>query len=155
MHIRNLPYAELKNAYQTVKQFAEEQTGGEINSVQGDIEEQLGIAGDDTEELIIKFIKRFDLNATEFEIDKHFYSEGELFGSGPSIANIIILIIKVSLWIIELISFEQIKHDHKPEWYRPSNRKVIGLTFKQMLTWYLEKDFKKADSTSYRLALGY
>jgi hypothetical protein len=155
MHTRNIPYVELKNAYQTVKRFAEEQTGGEINSLQGDIEEQLGIAGDDTKELLIKFIKRFDLNAEGFEIDKHFYSEGELFGSGPALANLVILIIKVSMWLIEVLSFKQIKFNNKPEWYRPSDRELIGLTFKQMLTWYMEKDFKKANSTFYKLALGY
>lgn len=153
MQIKKLPYAELKNAYQTVKLFVEEQTGGEIYSLRDDIEIQLKIAGDDTAELLEKFIKTFGLTANGFDFERHFYSEGELFSSGPALANIFVLLIKVSLWFIEVLSFKQIKFKHKPEWYRPSDREVIGLTYKQMLVWYLEKDFKKVDNTSYRLVI--
>lgn len=155
MQIKKLPYAELKNAYQTVKLFVEEQTGGEIYSLRDDIEKQLKMPGYDTAELLEKFIKNFDLTANGFDFERHFYSEGELFSSGPALANIFVLLIKVSLWFIEVLSFKQIEFKHKPEWYRPSDREVIGLTYKQMLVWYLEKDFTKVNDTSYRLALDY
>ncbi len=153
MLIRQLPYIELKDAYQTVKCFVEGQTHAKIYSLRGDIEEQLGIAGDDTEELLEKFIKTFGLSANGFAFDEHFYSEGEQFGSGPLLINFIVLIVKVFIGLIEILSFKPVKFACQPNWHRPSERKVSGLTFKQMLTWYLEKDFVKAENIVYQLTI--
>jgi hypothetical protein len=151
MQYKELPFTQLRQAYTTVKQFIEDETGCEIDSLHNTIEEHLGIAGDDTEELLGKFIKQFGLITEGFEFDKHFYSEGELFGSGPALYNIVVFVIKVVLWIVETLSFKRIQF-HKPQWYRPVDREVSDLTFKQMLTWYLEKDFTAVEQTSYRLA---
>lgn len=152
MQYKELPFTQLRQAYTTVKQFIEDETGCEIDSLHNKIEEHLGIAGDDTEELLGKFIKQFGLITEGFEFDKHFYSEGELFGSGPFLTNIVIMIIKVVMWLIEILSFKQIRFNNKPDWYRPLDREVSDLTFKQMLTWYIEKDFAAVEKTSYRLA---
>jgi hypothetical protein len=111
----------------------------------------LGIAGDDTEELLNKYIKQFGLSADGFESDKHFYSEEELFGSGPALENIVIMLVRVVMWLIEVLSLKFIMFNNKPNWYRPSDREVSDLTLKQMLTWYLEKDFTEVDQTMYTL----
>lgn len=152
MQYKNLPFSQLRHAYNTVKQFIEDETGCEINSLQNKIEEHLGIAGDDTGELLGKFINHFGLSAEGFEFDKHFYSEGELFGSGPTLYNIVVFVIKVVLWIIETLSFKRLNFHSKPQWYTPVDREVSDLTFKQMLTWYIEKDFTYVNHTSYKLA---
>jgi hypothetical protein len=136
MQYKELHFSQLRHAYTTIKRFIEDKTGCEIDSLHNKIEAHLGIAGDDTEELLGKFIKKYGLSADGFEFDKHFYSEGELFGSG---------------WLIEILSFKQIRFNNKPDWYRPLGREVSDLTFKQMLTWYIEKDFTAVDKTSYRL----
>jgi hypothetical protein len=65
------------------------------------------------------------------------------------------MIIKVVMWLTEMISFKLIRFKNFPEWYRPLHRQVSDLTFKQMLTWYLEKDFTKIEQTSYKLAALY
>jgi len=155
MQYKELPFSKLRQAYTTAKQFIEDETGCEIDSLQNKIEEHLGIAGDDTEELLDRFIKQYGLSADGFEFDKHFYSEGELFGSGPVLTNIVIMIIKVVMWLIEILSIKQIQFNNKPNWYRPLDREVSDLTFKQMLTWYLEKDFTAVEQTSYRLATSF
>lgn len=92
------------------------------------------------------------MSADGFEFDKHFYSEGELFGSGPALYNIVVLVIKVVLWIIETLSVKRLQFHNKPQWYKPVDREVSDLTFKQMLTWYIEKDFTYVNHTSYKLA---
>jgi hypothetical protein len=155
MQYKELPFSQLRQAYTTVKQFIEDETGCEIDSLQNKIEEHLGIAGDDTEELLDKFVKQFGLSTEGFNIDKHFYSEGELFGSGPALYNIFIMPVKLVIWVIEVLSFKQIHFNNKPQWYRPSDREVSDLTFKQMLTWYIEKEFTAVEQTSYRLATSY
>jgi hypothetical protein len=155
MQYKELPFSQLRQAYTTVKQFIEDETGCEIESLQNKIEAHLGIAGDDTEELLGKFIKQYCLSAEGFDISNHFYSEGELFGSGPALYNIVVFVIKVVLWIVETLSFKRIQFNNKPQWYRPLAREVSDLTFKQMLTWYLEKDFTAVEQTSYRLATSF
>jgi hypothetical protein len=153
MQYKELPFSQLRQAYTTVKQFIEDESGCEIDSLHNKIKEHLGIADDDTEELLGKFIKQFNLSAEGFDFDKHFYSEGELFGSGPVLINIVVMIVKVVMWLIEILSIKQIQFNNKPQWYRPVDREVSDLTFKQMLTWYLEKDFTAVEKTSYRLAM--
>lgn len=152
MQYKELHCSQLRQAYTAVKQFIEDETGCDIDSLHNKIEEHLGIAGDDTEELLGKFINQFGLSAEGFEFDKHFYSEGELFGSGPVLYNIVVFVIKVVLWIIETLSFKRLNFHSKPQWYTPVDREVSDLTFKQMLTWYIEKDFTYVNHTSYKLA---
>jgi hypothetical protein len=136
-----------------LNKFIEDETGCEIDSLNNKIEAHLGISGDDTEELLGKFIKQFGLSTEGFDINKHFYSEGELFGSGSVLTNIVIMIIKVVIWLVEILSFKQIRFNNNPQWYRPLDREITDLTFKQMLTWYLEKDYTAVEQTSYRLAM--
>lgn len=152
MQYKELPFSQLRQAYTTVKQFIEDETGCEIDSLNNKIEAHLGIAGDDTEKLLGKFINQFGVSAEGFVFDKHFYSEGELFSSGPALYNIVVLVIKVVLWIVETLSFKRLQFQSKPQWYRPVDREVSDFTFKQMLTWYIEKDFTHVNHTSYKLA---
>jgi len=43
------------------------------------IEEDLGISGDDAEELVIEFSKRFKVNIEGFKFDKYFHPEPSIF----------------------------------------------------------------------------
>ncbi|WP_419699072.1 DUF1493 family protein [Mucilaginibacter sp. NFX135] len=46
------------------------------------IEDDLGITGDDAEELIIEFSKFFKVNIDNFRFNRYFYPEPSLFSSG-------------------------------------------------------------------------
>ena len=151
MQIRELHYGNLGQAYTTVKQFLEKQSGCNVHSLQARIGDDLGLAGDDVEELLVAFVQLYSLSWGDFDFSKHFYSEGELFGSGPTLENIVIMLVRVVMWLIEVLSLKFIRFNKKPDWYRPLDREVSDLTFKQMLTWYLEKDFTAVDKTLYRL----
>jgi hypothetical protein len=63
MQHKELPFSQLRQAHTTVKQFIVDETGCEIDSLNNKIEEHLGIAGDDTEELLQKYNKQFGLSA--------------------------------------------------------------------------------------------
>lgn len=43
------------------------------------LEDDLGVTGDEAEELIAAFAKRFNVNIEEFRFEKYFYSEPSIF----------------------------------------------------------------------------
>ena len=63
-------YKSLKLAYVEVKTFIEEAVGTEVNSLQTKIDEDLGCAGDDNYELIVKFVEKYNLDYTGFNYSK-------------------------------------------------------------------------------------
>lgn len=129
-------YKSLKLAYVEVKTFLEEEVGREVNSLQTKIDEDLGWAGDDNYELIVKFVERYDLDYTEFDYSKHFLSEGELFGPLNSLLTLISLPIAITFWLLKVITNGKVnlfKANLIPSW----QRSTLDLTFGDMLTWYL------------------
>jgi hypothetical protein len=144
-----IPFAKLRQNYIVVKQFLEDASACDVKLLSNRITNDLGVDGDDAEELLIKFVKQYDLKWGDFEFDKHFYSEGEIYGPWPALHNIVILIIKVLAWIIKILSFKHFNFSIL-DWYRPTDREVSDLTFKQMLIWYIEKDFKEASQSLYK-----
>jgi hypothetical protein len=51
---------------------------------------------------------------------------------------------------IELITFNQLKLN-KPKFPVTPDRTVSDLTFKDMLTWYIEKEYKPSGSIKYEI----
>ena len=126
----------LRQAYIEVKSFLENETSDTVNSLKTKVEEELGCAGDDNLELLERFVAKYKLDSTGFDYAKHFLSEGELFGSGIVLLQILTLPIIVVFWLIKLLTIGKVDLTKKklvPDWNRPT----LDMTFGDMLTWYL------------------
>lgn len=73
----------MNNYDQKLISFISEQSGVRENQVNYDsvIEDDLGVTGEDAEELIIQFSKIFKVNIDNFSVNKYFYPEPFLFSS--------------------------------------------------------------------------
>lgn len=144
--VRGLTYSEIRQSYQTVKDFIESESYTSVKSLNTRIEADLRMAGDDNYELLEKFVERFKLDYKDFDYPKHFKSEGELFGSGAALLTIISLIFWLPAKTIELISFNRIKLFRREE-----KDKRLDLTFRDMLTWYIEGRYKLGNEVKYKI----
>jgi len=133
---RLVEFEKLKLAYITVKNFLEKEAGENVESLKTKIAEDLCFYGDDNYYLLTKFVEKFELEHSDFNYDKHFHSEGEIADSSIALYNLLILSIWLPLKTIELLTLNNLKID-KPSFYKPS-RKVTDMTFKDLLTWYIE-----------------
>ena len=136
-----IEFSKLKLAYLTIKRFLEEESFEEVKSLDTKVSDNLGLDGDDNYEMLERFIEKFELDHKDFEYDKHFYSEGELFGSGAALVNLLTLSVWLPLKTIELLTFNKVKIN-KPDFYQP-DREVSDLTFRELLTWYIEGKYSK------------
>lgn len=150
MEIREIEFSKLRHAYLVVKSFLDSESFEKVNSLNTRVEEDLGIYGDDTSEFLERFVEKFQLDYSGFEYSKHFHSEGELFD--PAFAFIALL--ELSIWIplktIELLTLNKVKLD-RPNWNE--SRITEDLTFKDLIVWYIEKEFKTSKEISYQLKI--
>jgi hypothetical protein len=107
------------------------------------------LTGDDNYFLLAEFVKRFELDYSGFDYDKHFYSEAELYDSTAALINLLSLSIMLPLKAIELLTLNKI-HIPNPGFYKPS-RKVTDMTFKDLLTWYIEGKYTLASNINYQI----
>lgn len=145
---RPLSFAQLRQAHQKVKAFLEEESFDKVTSLQTKIGDGLRLAGDDVEDLLLKFVQENELEWGSFRFDEHFYSEGELFGSSVAIGNMIRFIINFPILLINLITFKRASIPTLA--YVDIDREVTDLTFRQMITWYIEKDFTGINNIRYK-----
>ncbi len=150
METRQIEFEKLRHAYVTVKHFLETEGYEKVTSLDNKVEADLGLSGDDNSELLDKFVTKFELNHKNFDYDKHFYSEGELFGSGAAIANLLTLSVWLPLKTIELLTFNKVNLD-KPKFPVTPDREVSDLTFKDLLSWYIEKEYIPSDKIKYEI----
>jgi hypothetical protein len=134
--VRQVEFDKLRHAYETVKKFLEDESFEKVDTLRTKVAEDLSLHGDDNYELLEKFVEKFELDYVGFEYDKHFYSEGELFGSSAALANLLTLSVWLPLKTIELLTFNKIKIN-KPVFYKPE-REVTDMTFKDLLSWHIE-----------------
>lgn len=137
--VKQVEFAKHRHAYVTIKGFLEKESMAHVGSLKTTIAEDLSLHGDDSLELLEKFVEKFELDHEGFNYDKHFYSERELFGSGAALVNLLNLSVWLPLKTIELLTFKTVKI-RKPDYYKP-DREVIDLTFKDLLIWYIEGGF--------------
>lgn len=144
-------YADLKSAYLEVKRFLEKETGDEVCSLKTGIGNDLGFDGDDSWELLDKFVRTYDLKTEGFEFDKHFLSEGEIGSSDNAFLQLVFLPIRLSIWLVKLLSFGRIKlaKDYK---FPGDHRDIIDLSFGDMLTWYLTGRYLLRHEVRFHLA---
>ena len=147
--IRQIEFQKLRFAYETVKRFIEEESFEKVNSLNTRIVSDLGLTGDDNWDLLTRFVKKFELNPKDFEYNKHFYSEGELYGSGPTLLNLLYLSVWIFLKAIELLTLNKF-HLPKPEYHKPS-RKAIDMSFKDLITWFVEGKYATTEKIKYKL----
>jgi hypothetical protein len=150
METRQIEFEKLRHAYVTVKHFLESEGYEKVTSLDNKVEADLGLSGDDNSELLDKFVTKFELDHKNFDYDKHFYSEGELFGSGAAIVNLLTLSVWLPLKTIELLTFNKVDLD-KPKFPVTPDREVSDLTFKDLLTWYIEKEYIPSDKIKYEI----
>ena len=151
MGTRQIEFAKLRHAYIVVKSFVDKETEGydELKSIDTKICNDIGLCGDDNLEFLEKFVQKFELDYKDFNYEKHFQSEGELFGSGAALGNLLALSVWLPLKTIELLTFNKVKIP-KPKLDQPT-RQVSDLTFKDLLTWYIEKEYKSSSSIKYEI----
>jgi hypothetical protein len=146
---KQIEFAKLRHAYITVKSFLEKEAGENVGSLKTRIAEDLSLWGDDNYEMLIKFIEQFEIDYSEFEYDKHFHSEGEV--ADP--INILLNLLSLSVWLplktIELLTFGSVKIKN-PSFHQPE-REVSDMTFKDLLTSYIEGKFTKSENIKYVL----
>lgn len=132
---KEIEFEKLKLAYLTVKKFLEDESGEQVK-LDTRIVDDLYLWGDDNHDMLIKFVDKFELDYGEFEYNKHFESESEVFGSMAVLWTLLNLSIWLPLKTIELLTFNKVKIDN-PVFGRPE-RNVSDLTFREMLIWYIE-----------------
>ncbi len=146
---KEIEFAKLRFAYGTVKKFLEKEAREEVDSLKVKIAEDLSFYGDDNYDLLIRFVEKFELDYSNFKYDEHFHSEAEV--ANP--AFILINLLKLSVWMplktIELLSFNNIKIN-KPSFSSPE-RKVTDMTFKDLLTWYIEGEYANSKEIKYKI----
>ena len=150
METRQIEFEKLRHAYITVKNFLEKEGYEKVTSLDNKIDADLGLTGDDNWELLNKFVAKFELDHKNFNYDKHFYSEGELFSSGAVIVNLLALSVWLPLKTIELLTLNKLNLN-KPKIPVTPDREVTDLTFKDLLTWYIEKEYYPADKIKYEI----
>ena len=147
--IIHIEFDKLRFAYETVKRFLEEKSGESVDSLKTKIVDNLGMTGDDNYDMLVEFIKKFELEHDGFDYSKHFYSEMELYDSSAALFNLLSLSIMIPLKAIELMTLNKV-YIPKPGFYKPS-REVTDMTFKDLLTWYIQGKYTMANSVKYQL----
>ncbi len=146
--VKEIEFSKLRFAYLTVKGFIEHESRENVENLKIKIAEDLSLYGDDNYDLLLKFVKKFELDYSDFQYEKHFQSEGELFGSGAALYNLLALSVWLPLKTIELLTFNKIKIK-RLEFLK--SRNVSDMTFKDMLTWYIEGKYATSNDVKYRI----
>lgn len=126
----------LRAAYKEVKAFLESEMGTDVPSVDARIEQDLGCAGDDSYELVAKFIDRYQLDATGYDAEKHFLSEGEQFNAGVALLQLLSLPFIVLFKAVTLLSGGMIGLNDR-SFFPDANRATLDMSFGDLLAWYL------------------
>ncbi|RDC57325.1 DUF1493 family protein [Pedobacter chinensis] len=146
---KHIEFSKLKHAYHTIKNFLESESGDDVTSLNTKIVGDLGLSGDDNYFLLVKFVEKFQLEHSDFNYDKHFYSEAELYDSAAALYNLLVISIWLPLKTIELLTFNKLKIS-KPTFYKPA-RSVSDMTFRDLLVWYVEGKYVADANIKYKL----
>lgn len=149
MEIKEIEFSKLRHAYLVVKNFIESESHEKLKNLNTKIEEDLYFSGDDNYELLIQFIEKFELDYSNFDYSKHFFSECELFDSTAALVNLLTLSVWLPLKAIELLTFNTIQLE-KPNFGEPVEKR-LDLSFKDLITWYIEKEYQLSSGIVYRI----
>lgn len=149
MEIKEIEFSKLRHGYITIKNFLEQASGEPVNELDKRIVEDLGLFGDDNLFLLDGFVKKYELEFENFVYEKHFHSEGELFNPTDALLNLLKLPIWLPLKTLEILTLGKIKLS-KPKFEKPI-REVTDMTFKDLITWYIEGTYATSEQISYKL----
>ncbi|MBB5436345.1 hypothetical protein HDC92_000009 [Pedobacter sp. AK017] len=150
--IKQIEFSKLRHAYITVKNFIENESADDLESLKTKIVNDLGLTGDDNYFMLTKFVGKFELEYSDFEYDKHFHSEAELYDSSAALYNLLVVSVWLPLKTIELLTLNMIRIP-KPSFYQPA-RQVSDMTFRDLLTWYIEGKYIPERNVRYAIRQG-
>jgi len=130
-------FEELRKAYMEVKAFLEEESLEDVTALHLRITTDLGMLGKDNRDMINRFAAKYGLSKKGFKYKKYFLTENELFG----VQSWMVTILTLPLEIIDLISI--LVFNSGKRLVPDMHREVQDLTFGDMLTWYLNGEFKE------------
>ena len=148
MQIKEIEFSKLRYAYVSVKKFMESESLEKVKSLDTKVAKDLSLLGLDNEEFLDKFVAKFELEYKNFKYDNHFYSEGELFNSTTAFLMLLNLSVWIPLKTIELLTLNKVKLE-KPNFNSGPER--ADLTFRELITWYIEKDYVSTESVRYKI----
>jgi hypothetical protein len=151
METKEIEFSKLRHAYVTVKTFLETESFESVKSLDTKIVADLKLTGDDNFELLEKFVTKFELDYKNFKYDDHFHTENELWGNSALLGNLLNLSIWLPIATIKLLTFNKIKVDG-PKIFEPS-RQVSDMTFRDLVTWYVEKEYVPVDNVNFKIKL--
>jgi hypothetical protein len=142
-----IEYSRLKESYNYVKLFLEEMSGTKIKSLQTTIAKDLKLYGDDNYILLEAFVLNNDLNYDTFNYKEYFLDEWEICNPKFLKKNIFIFFLRIPFLIFDIFTFKKFSLSY-PKFVK-EERFVKDLSFKDMITWYLEKEFKTSNEIKY------
>ena len=130
-------FKKLRAAYLEVKAFMEEECLEDVTNLNMRITTDLGMLGSDNRNMINKFVAKYRLSKKGFRYKKYFLTESELFGFESWFYTLLLLPLDI-IDLILILGFNSKKR------VSPSMRRdVEDLTFGDLLTWYLNGEFKE------------
>jgi hypothetical protein len=155
VQVSEIEFSKLRHAYVVVKHFLENASGQEVKNLDAQVENDLDLFGDENLFLLEEFVTRFELDYANFDYRKHFYSEGEVIGGDVLLGALVVNLLAISVWLplktIELLTLNKIDLEKPKIPVQRELRKVSDLTFKEMIVWYIEKNYQSKDSIIYKI----
>lgn len=142
-------YNEIKESYLEIKLFLENASGMKIENLNTRIVEDLGLWGDDNYFLLIDYVKKYNINFDNFDYQKHFDSEGELFNGGQALITLILMPFMIIERIIKLI-FPKTKTCFNYS-FLPKMSEKADLTFGDLVASKLKKEFCLRKNTNIQI----
>ncbi len=93
--IIEISFKNLKQNYIEVQQFLQKESGEKNIYNKSKVANDLSLWGDDNCDMLEKFITKYKVDFSNFNYDKHFESEGELFGSLNSLFIFVFAILNI------------------------------------------------------------
>ena len=100
--IIKISFKNLKQNYLEVQQFLQKESGEKIIYNKSKVANDLSLWGDDNYDMLEKFITKYALDFSNFNYERHFESEGQLFNSGLVLLNILFLPLYVCKFLLHL-----------------------------------------------------
>ena len=148
---KHVSFFKLRGAYLEVKDFIEMETNEEVLSLNSKLVDDLRLSGDDNYDLLEKFVTKYKLDIRGFDYQKHFHTEYELYGSEQAFYNILKMAMILLFFSIRILTFGIVKADLVKLNILDAQRNVKDMTVGDMVTWYLEKEYKLREDIWYTL----
>jgi len=100
--IIKISFNNLKREYLEVQKFLQKESGEKNINNKSKVANDLSLWGDDNVDMLEKFITKYEVDFSNFNYEKHFESEGELFDSIGVLLGILFLPLYVFKFLLHL-----------------------------------------------------